>query len=842
MKWQKLAAVATSVLVAGSMAIGMTACNGEVRYDIEKKARTGWEDEKVYTYNTYTGQLPSIWTDVMTSDAADLDGYGYLQSSFFEYDYQFDDNGEIVPGGFTVKKSAATNLEDVTDEYADMLGLTEEEAAAGGHAFRITLRQDLKWDDGTPIDANDFVFTMQQQLSPKYLFQQASNYYSGNYVIHNAQNYVYQGQSGYFDNDTLGYTYADLSLEGGVYKLGGQNCYIALNQPLGWLLGDTLENTVQANADMLDKAAFESLKALDTDGNGQVEPTQDAIDLLEDVITFSPAWNETVENVVNYMYAFYTYPTVDWKDVGYQAHSDYELDLIIDNTIHPIDANGNLTYDAAYTLSNMPLVKEDVWKANEVAPSVEGGLYTNNYAQGDVSRIPSWGPYKLTSYQTDVAYTLERNTNWYGYGLDQYATMFQTDKISVRYIPEWNTAWQAFRLGQLDGVSLDATVMSDYRNTQRAYFTPDTTTFSLNLQSSNLLTDTRSGNNMFAYPEFRQALSLALDRNDFCVVNSPSSQPALGYLNDMYYYDVENGGIYRDTTQAREALLEAYGAEKNADGNWVVGGVEYDDVVEAELSLTGYNLELARDLMEVAYTAAKEAGHYTDGENIELTYGITEQTASTERVRSWLESAFNAATEGTPLEGKIKITYFTMDASNWSTQFMNGEFDICFGGWGNAPFDPFYLFGATQIWDANRWAVGWNPGSVTLTLDVAGGDGQESYEDLSMNLYQWDAALQGLSSAGDSDATPATYNFSAYPIDTKLEILAAEEAAVLKTYWGIPVYSRYSASLMGYKVEYISYEYNTFMTYGGVQYMSYNFDDTEWAEFCAKNGELNYKY
>lgn len=35
----------------------------------------------------------------------------------------------------------------------------------------MTLRNDLKWDDGTPIKAADFVYTMMQQLSPKYLLQ-----------------------------------------------------------------------------------------------------------------------------------------------------------------------------------------------------------------------------------------------------------------------------------------------------------------------------------------------------------------------------------------------------------------------------------------------------------------------------------------------------------------------------------------------------------------------------------------------------------------------------------------------------------------------------------------------
>ena len=46
---------------------------------------------------------------------------------------------------------------------------------------------------------------------------------------------------------------------------------------------------------------------------------------------------------------------------------------------------------------------------------------------------------------------------------------------------------------------------------------------------------------------------------------------------------------------------------------------------------------------------------------------------------------------------------------------------------------------------------------------------------------------------------------------------------------------------MTYKCDYISYEYNTFMGYGGMRYMSYNFDDTEWATFVAdRGGTLNY--
>ena len=103
------------------------------------------------------------------------------------------------------------------------------------------------------------------------------------------------------------------------------------------------------------------------------------------------------------------------------------------------------------------------------------------------------------------------------------------------------------------------------------------------------------------------------------------------------------------------------------------------------------------------------------------------------------------------------------------------------------------------------------------------------------NLEQWRLILQG------KDGCPV--NFKNFPMEDQLTALGAVETAILKAYYSIPVYSRYSASLMGYKTDYITYEYNTFMGYGGIRYMSYNFDDTEWAAFVAeKGGELNYKF
>lgn len=828
-KWQKVAAVATSAVLACGLVVGMTACNkGEQPYEIEKRVSTGWEDEREYTYNTYTAQLPAVWTQLNTKDAADMEIISYINSSFYEYDYAYDENGEIVPGGFDVEYSAATDLEDVTAKYAGRYGIPED--ATAGKAFAITLRNDLKWDDGTPIHAEDFVYTMSQQLSPNYLFAEASNYYSGNYIIHNAQNYVYQGQSDYFDNGLLGYTFEDLVLSGDVYKLGGQDCYIALKSPLEWTGGNTLDDYVQAyGSAYFGVEAYEKLAAL-ADEDGNVKPTQEAVNLLTQVITAVPAWDETETEIVNYMYAYYTYPKMDFSEVGFfVGENENELVIVVDGALYPLDENGDLAYGAAYYLESFPLVKRDLWEKLENRTTTP---WTNTYGTAKVENIASWGPYKLTEYQSGVTYTLERNEEWYGYGLEQYALQYQTDRIVTRYVAEWNTAWQSFQLGQFDGISLDPTIISDYRNSQRAYFTPSTATACLYLNSIEE-TYEKGKNIMLKYDAFREAISLSLDREDFCAQCSPSSLASLGYLNDMYYYDVEHGGVYRETDQAKTAILKAYGAVENEDGSWTVGSVTYDDIDEAEAAITGYNVTLAREKMTEAYEAAKAAGDYTDGDPIVLTYGITEQSASVERQRTFYQNAFNAATEGTPLEGKITIEYFMMSDANWDKEFMDGKYDIASAGWQNAPFDPFYLLGSSQI-GSDRFQKGWDPDTVTLTLDVKGGEGQQSFEDLTMTLTEWNECLQALSGC--------RYDFKNYPIETKLEILAAEETAVLQTYWGIPVRSVYEGSLMSYKVDYINYEYNTFMGYGGVRYMSYNFDDTEWAAFVAEKGTLNYTF
>lgn len=820
MKQKKLLMLIAMVLVVVLCASVLTACkkdkgNGDGNVT---KPGTGWEDAKMYTMREYTAQMPSQWCTILTSDDVNNAMESYFMSSFYEFNYKFDADGKIVPGAFTVEYSAATKLEDVTKKYAGQYGLAAD--AEKGQAFAMTLRNDLKWDDGTPIKAADFVYTMSQQLSPKYLFATASNYYSGNYVIHNAQNYVKQGQKGMFPASSVLSVYDQNDDAKLIFTLNGHDSHVA-----DYLTSNGVDP--QAYVAQAAKVTVDALKAIEGKSLAEIKKDETMLATWTAVLGW---WQTEPNEELHFFKMEYEYPKMDFSEVGYfVGENEYELVMVIDGTLNPLDAEGNLTYEAGYYFSSWPLVKKDLWEKCEDTTKTP---YANSYCTTQ-EKSASWGPYKLTNYQDQKTYTVSRNDKWFGYGLPQYANQYQTDAIVTEKIEEWDTAWLAFQKGNLDGIGMNVKIAADYRTSKRAYFTPETWTFDLNIQSNaNSRTDKRN-NLLLNYADFRKAISLSLDRDDYCAKNNPSSQAALGLLNSMYYYDVENGKVYRESIQAKEAILNAYGATKNADGSWKVGETTYTDIEDALDATTGYNLTLARQLVENAIAQAKTDGKYSDGEEIILTYGIETQNADTDRVKNWFQAAFDNMTKGTSIEGKVKIEYFMFSSATWSEQFSAGEYDLCFGAWGNAAFNPAYLLCETQISAENRYATNWDPKTVSVTVkatpDDKHKDGLYTY-----NLEQWRLILQG------KDGCPV--NFKNFPMEDQLAALGAVETAILKVYYSIPVFSRYSASLMGYKVDYISYEYNTFMGYGGIRYMTFNYDDTAWAEFVASNNNiLNYK-
>ena len=123
---------------------------------------------------------------------------------------------------------------------------------------------------------------------------------------------------------------------------------------------------------------------------------------------------------------------------------------------------------------------------------------------------------------------------------------------------------------------------------------------------------------------------------------------------------------------------------------------------------------------------------------------------------------------------------------------------------------------------------------MTFTMKGVGPNGEDITE--TMGLLDWYACLNA--------SEGAKYDWSANGLkqSQRLQLIAALEEQVLSVYYTVPLANSFSASLLSYKVDYVTYEYNTFMGYGGTKYMTYNFDDEAWtAELAAQNNELNYK-
>jgi len=576
------------------MLLSAVACKKNPQGSTGDSDQTGHKDPKNYTYNTYVSVSPSNWNELTYQDNNDTEVMSWIGSSFFTYDFKYDENGEIIPGDFEIEYSAATKLEDVSAQYVgDKWGVP---ADGKGYAWKITLREDLKWQNGDPIKAEDFVYTMQEQLNPDFQNYRADSFYTGATTIVNAQGYVKQGQSlTNLDNGVAAiYALADL-VKGsdGVYtQPDGKPIYFALTTPLDWCSG----HTVTDYSAYMDATAFAALQAK-ADSNGFVAITDETVALWTTLINTANWGNEPPENLPYYwIIPSYTYPEMNFSDVGiFVGDTEYEIVLVLAKPLDLLKEDGSLSYKAAYNMSSLPLVHKATYEACKIAPSEGVDLWTSKY-NSSVDTTMSWGAYKLTSFQAGKEFTLERNENWFGYGLEENDGLYQTDKVVYSVIEEWNTAWLEFQAGKIDGIGIDVTIADDYKGSSRAYFTPSDFVGSLQLQSSveQLKARETAGVNksILSYTDFRKALSLSINRADYNTKCTTSSLPGFGLFNSMHYYDVENGGAFRNTDEARQVLCNVYGVDAS----------KYASLEEAVDAITGYDLAQARELLTKAYS------------------------------------------------------------------------------------------------------------------------------------------------------------------------------------------------------------------------------------------------
>ena len=802
-------------------------------------------------YNTTTSVMPSNWNEFTYADNNDTQIMSYIGSSFFDYDYKFENDQKfnadgtinkdgIVPGAYTTNYSAATKLEDVTATVDAKWGYTDAQKAEGGYAWKITLRDDLKWDDGTAITAADFEYSMKELLDPAFMNFRANTYYD-TLMIKNSKPYFFQNQEGTYETvASLGYASNQAALDDGktlyvnLFNMWGAQGYkdAAGNEAPEW--ATITDETVYSSADGSDAISGKAL------WDGYSSYTEVGVGAGYDAAIY-------VEN---------TNRNVSWDSVGiYAIPEENAIVLCLDKAYSFLKEDGSLSVWAPYYFSSLPVVHKAKYEASKIAPAAGATLWTSNY-NSSLETTASWGPYKLVEFEAGSHYKLVKNENWYGWNMEQYKNQYNITAINCRKVEEFSTKWMGFLNGSYDDASLQTENVADYLDSKYVYFTSTSTgTFGMQLFSDiNVLKNSENNNGILAIQEFRHAFNLALNRSDIVEKIWPGSAvPCFGLLNVAYYYDIENspeledGGQYRNATIAKEGILRAYGFTQDANGKWSGGDLSGLSTEDAYDALTGYNPTLAKQKMQEAIDillADPEKYGYDANKDITIVYGSSSDTDKQRFRCSYLQEVLDGLTKGTALEGKIKLVFDASAGAQWAEAFRTGKTQIGFGyGFSGNAFNPFDIIGAFVNPDDDlNYHMYWDTSAIDMTLTMPAGDYAGAGETITMSIQNWYYCLNGLA---ETENQAKTYNWGEgfAPVEARLMILSALEEVTIKESRSVMLIADGGGSFLGAKFAYFSEDEHTFMGFGGIRYMEVMYTDAEWADFVAANGnDLSKEY
>ena len=807
------------------------------------------------TVETFTGNF--TWKDSVSTLATNWNPHTYENSDdSYPLDfivtglYSFIFNDELNPiegkdpyAGYVIVPEMAAEMpvdvtEDIKAQYGDKFGIPAD--ATSGYAYKIALNKDAKWQDGTVINADTYIYSMQMLLDPKLMNYRATDYYDGDFAIAGANNYAHSGRTVKKANSSDGETMAyalDALVKGddGVYKTAdGATVYIGLDdEGYGWMGG----NTLTYYAGYFPEGVYDALKAK-ADDEGYIPVTDEALDLLYQ-FTGSDTWgNEPREQLGYYLSYDYTYADFEWDTVGCLKTGDYEITLVLEKSL----AGFNLLYN----LSGNWLVYKDIY---DKCITQVGDTFQSTY-NTSVETTMSYGPYKMVDYQTDKSMRFEKNENWHGYSDGKHIykdptdgkvyPMYQTTAIDCQVVPEAETRKLMFLKGQLMGYGLQAADFDTYRGSDYCYATPATSTFFLILNGHASAIAQREGAEDFdqattdlqclTLTSFKQAMALSYDKELFASTVSPSRSGGYGLIGTTYIYDPETGARYRDTDQAKKALCDFYAVDVS----------KYDSLDDAVASITGYDVEGARGFFKTAFDEAIELGYITDADGdgksdqkVRIEYCLSSDSDFMTTTINYLNSALAEVLVGTPFEGKIEFYKSAPYGNAWFDKIASGMSDTVLGGWSGSALNPFSL---TDLYvnQARAYDAAWfNAETVNHTIKL--GD-----EEITMTLKQWSDALNG--AAVEVDGKTYNYGDGQADIEVRLTILASLETRILQNFNYLPMLEDASMALLSQQVYYVVEEYNPVMGRGGIAYTKYNYNDDEWKTFVDSqpNGELKY--
>ncbi len=786
-----------------------------------------------YTYNSYATALGSNWNPHTWETSAESSMLGYITSPFVTIEAL-----DTVEGLYQWVGEMATGIKDVTAQKQDLLtqykvNLPEGQTASDvtkGYVFEFTLNPDAKWEDGTPINADSYVYSMQQLLNPQMKNYRANLYISGESAIAGGFDYYYSLDEGYYNGvGSKGYNSNQEAID------AGETLYVDAWTSWGskGYLSEAGEECPQWLAITDETVYYYS----DKDGNPIVDENGELVDyisgadlwyLLMEVYGYGP-YIEVGADYAGWVSIYSVNENVGagWDCVGLVKTGEYSFLYVCASAI---DFNYFMT-----SCTDTWLVHQGLYEAGK---KESGGLIVTNYGTS-LDTTMSYGTYKMTVFEDGKQVVYEQNENWYGFektadgnlvsytefAVDgNYLQQYMTTRVVIDVMDE-NTAKQKFMKGEIMSWSPPASELNDYKLSDRLQVVDETYTMSFffhtNVETLKGLDAAGKNQNsvVLSNDTFRKAMSLAIDRADF-VTTTQAWTPAFSLMNHLYHYDIYNdpASSYRKSDEAMQAIVNLYGVEYGP-------GKLYATLEEAHDSITGYNQTEAKALFTKACQELVADGLYTAGQPITIQIGWAKGalTQDDDAQCSIIQKHLNAALEGTgfgtitlePL-GNINDRYGDTAA---------GLYAIGYGAWGGAAFYPFRNFGVYCDPDENNVnELGcWDPKTTMLTLEVNG-------EEVTMTWQQWSKSMVGTGKFANADNK------------TKLYITAQMEERYLKFYYRIPLAVTTVCSLNSYKIEDYTDSYNIMYGFGGFRIMDYNYSDSEWAAYVAEQGgELNYK-
>ena len=825
--------VALSLMLAASMAATTLGSTAAFASDA-----TATESES-YTYRYALADFPTNWSLHDNQTQTDSELMQYLEAGFYSFDFNEDMDGyQMVP------LVATGDPEDVTAEYKDQYGLDGDESLA----WKITLRDDLKWDDGTPITASDFVTSAELLLNPKAQHHRADMLYSGNLVLKNAKNFLYAGQHAYADpliSSEMGDDeYIDPSAfeknENGVYVVDGHDLAVSLNDCATWGsdgLSDYYALDDYKSAFMKDDVdLYETVLAANADDDGYVPVTDEVVAALQHIVAVlhgctdvedyaAQAGDYAYKEWEEMVYQGTEYPEMSIDEVGILAPSDNELVLILEKPLKG--------FYLKYALTDSWLVKEDLYKSCE---SESNGVYNNTYGTS-AETTASFGPYKLTSYQADKEYVLDKNEYYFGNVDGQY----QTTSIVVSCVKEPATRLEMFLSGELDSYGLTKDDIESYGSSDYTYYTTGDSTFFMamnpgleGLEAAQKAAGDNINKTILSLKSFREALCYSLDRDAFNAAVNPLSSGAFGIYSSSIISDPEEGTAYRDTEEAKTVLANFWGLSED-----IGDGKMYATVDDAVDSITGYNLEMAQQKFNEAYDEAIAQGLMDEDDVVEIKIGIPNSESNFySKGNEFLVNCYTEAVKGTSLEGKLTFTLDDTLGNGFADALRSQQVDLLFGvGWTGSALDPYNLMEAytsTEYQYDPSWDTTTSDVEITLTDGVT----------YTATAWDWTEAMMGETvtlTAEDGSKKDFSAGSADDNSEDRFEILVSLENAVLENYDLIPMFDDCTAALKSMKIEYGSEDYYYGIERGGVQYMTYDYSDAEWDAFVSEQGgKLNY--